>query len=159
MIIAPAEVVATWRREAGRAVQAARTPHDPAVLAGLADAPPALGEWISHLTETLSHLGGTLLASAVQAVPGAPQMFYDGLTRLANEVARQQAEDLDAQARGEPGYVCPLPQIDGQPFRCGCPAGVRCHPSMGFAAGLRPDLVGDGDGEPCGDDGCEGGVA
>lgn len=140
-IFAAEAVVRSWREESARLLHVARRPGlDPEV------------------TEALHHASGILLASAVNATPGAPEVMVSGLAELAEEVAAQVERDRTVGPVVDPDAVCPVPQLDGQPLECGR---LGCGPEdrkgcerLAYALGATaggPDLVGH-----AGDDGCEG---
>ena len=178
-IQAPGVVVQHWRTAARRALAAAHRADDPQPAAALAAAPPEVRELVAHLSDTLTHTAGILLASAVNATPAVREVFREGLAELVREVEAELARG------GEPGAVCPLPQQDGTPFECGCgPEGRAACETLAGQAGagevaldvwLSPDghtaYARDTFAPPtvdtddrarrphAGDDGCEGGVA
>lgn len=125
MITAPLATVSAWRNESARLLAVSKT--------------PGLGP---EVVEALYHASGILLASAVNATPGGPEMFATGLAALAKDVAAEQEKDLAAAARGEAGQNCPVPEPDGSARRCGCgAAGVEGCTKVAYEIGLRPDQV------------------
>ena len=122
MITAPAATVSAWRNESARLLDVSRTPGLP-----------------GPVVEALYHASGILLASAINAAPGSPEMFAVGLAALAKEVAAEQEKDLAAEARGEAGQNCPVPEPDGSPRRCGCgPDGVAGCSRVAWQIGRHP---------------------
>lgn len=177
MIVASEQLIEAWRAEAGRAVRASNRPLDPTFAAPLAAAPREVVELVSLLSSSLSRAAGILLGSAANAIPGATKALEEGIANLTREIHAQQVADRAAEQAGDGGYVCPLPQIDGSPFRCGCPVADRCGEALAYTAGVNPGLVSAPGVEPHtdrvdadleqvveddratrGDDGCEGGT-
>ena len=189
MIFANDEVVQQWQTEATRALAAVTRATDPELAPALDICPSRVVELVVHLADALTHAAGVLAGSAVEATPGAPEVFREGLTALAREVAAEQERDL-ANGSADPGAVCPLPQGDGSPFVCGCGEETRAacariafevgcgvvetpiteatlladdQIARDGAAQLARDLdavaADDRARRPLGDDGCEGGVA
>lgn len=125
MIIAPSATVSAWRNESARLLAVSKT-------SGLAPA----------VVEALYHASGILLASAVNATPGGPEMFATGLAALAKEVAAEQEADLSREAAGEEGVPCPIPEPGGQPRCCGCgPVGRAGCAAVAREIGEDPDQV------------------
>ena len=155
MIVAPKDVVQQWQTEARRALAAAGRSAAPDLVAPLAGCPREVGELVVHLAESLTHAAGVLAASAVNATPGAPEAFREGLAVLAREIVAEQERDR-ADGSADPDAMCPLPQADGTPFRCGCgEEGRAACATLAFDVGSGelpvPDVATD--------DGCEGGIA
>lgn len=147
MIVAPERVIATWHELAYHAAAAATPPPGvPGALSALEALSPDMAAWVEDMRDTLVRVAGALLASAAAAstpVDAKTATFFTGLRKLALEVAREQEADLAREAAGEAGSACPLPQVNGDPFRCGCgPEGRAACESLAFTAGLRPDVVG-----------------
>lgn len=125
MITAPAATVSAWRNESARLLDVSKT--------------PGLGP---DVVEALYHASGILLASAVNATPGGPEVFATGLAALAKEVAAEQQRDLAAESVGEAGQVCPIPEPDRSERRCGCgPAGVAGCSRVAWQIGERPSQL------------------
>lgn len=138
MIIASPPIIAKWREEAADALTAANRVSDPALLDTLVGAPRDVVELVITLSSALARVSGVLGATAERAVPSALEALEAGLANLAREVHAQES----GEEAGEPGYVCPLPTLDGGAFRCGCPVADRCDPALAYACGLNPPAVG-----------------
>lgn len=155
MIIVPRPVVELWQAEAAAATAASQLPLQAPILDALAASSPTVGEVVVVMAEALARAAGVLYGSATNATPGAPELFAEGLDQLARAVAAEQAADLAAEGRGEPGHLCPLPEQDGSPFRCGC--GPESRRACEAAARHAGETAAGADVAPAGDDGCEGG--
>jgi hypothetical protein len=122
VITAPQATIRAWAEESARLLAATR-------VHGL---PP-------QVVETLYHASGILQGSVINAIPGGPEMLRDGFAKLAKQVVAEQERDLDAEARGEEGQVCPLPNPDRSRRRCGCgPAGVAGCSGVAWQIGEHP---------------------
>lgn len=126
MIIAPSATVSAWRNESGRLLAASATPGLPAAV-----------------VEVLTHASRILMASAINAAAGGPEVFAAGLAELAKEVVAEQERDLAREAAGEPGGRCPIPEPAGGPRRCGCgPEGRAGCAKVAREIGENPGRVG-----------------
>jgi hypothetical protein len=133
MIIASPPIIEQWRQEAAAAFTAANRPCDPALFDQLAAAPREVIELVAALSGSLARAAAMLRVSAESAVPSALEALQAGLANLTREVHAQQA--------GEASYVCPMPTLDGGPFRCDCPVPDRCDPALAYASGMNPGMV------------------